>query len=580
MIEPQQYGRYQVKTMLGRGGMATVYHAYDPQFDGDVAVKVIDNRIAAEAEFRTRFRREAQVIKQIHHSAIVPIYDMGEQNGQMYYVMQYMSNGSLSERLKQAPLPLAEIINIFERIASALDMAHQQRVYHRDIKPANILLDQDGRAYLSDFGIARVEEAADHTSRQTQTLIGTPQYMAPEQFLRGEFTWRTDMYQLGVTLFQLLTGVLPYTGTTPFETGLKHVQEPIPSVRQHHPLLLPEVDAIVQKAMAKEPSQRFQSAHELVNALKLIGQQRPFVKQSAHKKANEQAAGGKRPFFRRPESWLVAGGLLLLCGLISFLLFSAAGSDSEAEIPHADMAVLESEVGLPTSAAHTLVPETALEKKASPKIDAYFQQAGREDNQLIWSLENIKLAHESEEMTSLYFEQVLVQDFQAIATFQNPYSADTDAWDYGFLLREQGDEAHLRLYVTSEQTWRLVRGATLTLAEGELGEMILRRGSEDVNVLRVQMQGDQLDFTVNDSDKIEIDMVENPEFVRGAGRIGVGTRFEQGNGISDSTTLVLKFDLFHTVSRIHEEMRGCLPHNGEDNTSVFKQIERQSRDVR
>ena len=162
-MSAEQFGRYVIKGELGRGGMATVFHAYDPRFERDVAIKVLPREFLHDPQFRVRFEREAKTIALIEHPAIVPVYDFGEEEGQPYIVMRYMSGGSLSDRLAQGPLPINEVINMINRLAPALDAAHSKGVIHRDMKPGNILYDQYGNSFLSDFGIARLHQSSNTT---------------------------------------------------------------------------------------------------------------------------------------------------------------------------------------------------------------------------------------------------------------------------------------------------------------------------------------------------------------------------------------------------------------------------------
>jgi serine/threonine protein kinase len=206
----QQIGRYEIIEELGEGGMATVYRAYDPNFGREVAVKVLPRGQKHDATFRQRFEQEAQTIAALEHSAIVPVYDYGEENGRPYFVMRLMTGGSLADRLKGGALSIAEIRYMLDRIDAALDKAHEQGIVHRDIKLANILYDDDdGEPYLSDFGIVKVAQST--TLTQTGGIVGTPAYMSPEQVLgEKDIDGRTDIYSMGAILFEMLSGRLPY----------------------------------------------------------------------------------------------------------------------------------------------------------------------------------------------------------------------------------------------------------------------------------------------------------------------------------------------------------------------------------
>jgi len=263
-------GNYEIVEEVGRGGMAAVYRAYDPKLDRFVAVKVILRGIALDAASLERFNREARVIARLEHPHLIPVYDYDGQNDPPYIVMRFMESGTLKDVMdKTGALPLNEVVFIYRQIASALDYAHKRGIIHRDIKPSNIMVDQDGNAFLTDFGIARLMESSESTHGLTQTgyAVGTPGYMSPEQGLGEGVDGRTDIYAMGVMLFQLLTGKMPYSAETPMAVILKHIQDPIPSAVALKTELNEEIDAILQKAMAKKPEDRYANAIDLANAL-------------------------------------------------------------------------------------------------------------------------------------------------------------------------------------------------------------------------------------------------------------------------------------------------------------------------
>jgi hypothetical protein len=267
-VLPSKVGRYEVKGAVGRGGMGIVLLAHDPRFKRDIAIKVLPREFLDDPTFRVRFEHEAQTIASLEHPAIVPVYDFGEQDGQPYLVMRLMSGGSLASRLKEGALAVAEAAQIVGRIASALDEVHGRGIVHRDLKPANIMFDQYGDAFLADFGIARMAQG---DPDQFSSMIGTPAYMSPEQIYEDKAAdSRSDVYALGVILFEMLTGKAPYQANTPSRVMMMHVLEPVPRIISLNPDLSPAVEAIIACAMAKEPSQRYPTAGDMALALAAV----------------------------------------------------------------------------------------------------------------------------------------------------------------------------------------------------------------------------------------------------------------------------------------------------------------------
>ncbi len=259
--------RYQIVELVGEGGMATVYRAHDPRLKRDVAVKVMLPSLAANPTFRKRFEREAQSVANLRHPNILTVYDYGEtEEGQLYLVVEYVPGGTLRDRLEELA-PLESVVEIVAQVAEALDYAHQQGVIHRDVKPNNILLDELGRPLLADFGLVKpVEE--DRRLTASGMMMGTPDYVAPEQVQGMKVDGRADIYALGVVLFELLTGRHPYDGETPMSVMVKHLTEPMPWPSQFNPQIPPALDEIVLKATAKSPDERYPRAGDMARALR------------------------------------------------------------------------------------------------------------------------------------------------------------------------------------------------------------------------------------------------------------------------------------------------------------------------
>jgi serine/threonine protein kinase len=260
-------GGYQIVEQIGQGGMATVFKAYQPSMDRYVAVKILPSHFTEDESFLGRFTQEARTLAHLEHPHILPVHDYGEQEGTTFLVMRYVKAGTLKDLSdREGPLELERATRILSEVGSALDYAHSQGVVHRDIKPSNVLIDQHGNTFLTDFGIAKlVAETAQFTA--SGAIIGTPAYMSPEQGMGRPADYRCDIYALGVMLYELVTGRVPYEAETPLAVLLKHVNDPLPLPRQIKPDLPAAVERVILKAMAKNPDDRFQSAGAMVDAL-------------------------------------------------------------------------------------------------------------------------------------------------------------------------------------------------------------------------------------------------------------------------------------------------------------------------
>lgn len=267
----QTIGKYKIVEILGRGGMAEVYKAYQESLDRHVAIKLMHSFLADEEGFLSRFQREARAMATLSHTNIVSVYDFDVQNGTYYIVMEFVSGGTLKQTLEGMAalgerMPLSRTVQIVLEIADALAYAHSRGMVHRDIKPANIMINDDGRAVLTDFGIAKILSGPSFTA--TGAMIGTPAYMSPEQGLGQPGDERSDIYALGVLFFQMATGRLPYDADTPLAVILKHVNEPIPESAIRDSEIPEAIHKVLLKSMAKDPEERYQTAHEMANDLR------------------------------------------------------------------------------------------------------------------------------------------------------------------------------------------------------------------------------------------------------------------------------------------------------------------------
>jgi Flp pilus assembly protein TadD len=263
----ENVGAYRIVEQLGSGGMATVYKAYHAALDRYVAIKVIHPAFRGDANFASRFRREARVVAKLDHPNIVPVYDFSQHQGSSYLVMRFVEGETLKARLRRGPITLPEILGVVRPVGNALDYAHSQGVLHRDIKPSNVLLRQDGQVFLTDFGLARIVEAGE-SSLTRDALVGTPQYISPEQAMgKGELDARTDIYSFGILLYELFTGRVPFQADTPYAVIHDHIYAPLPLPSSINPNLPPALEQVLLKALAKKPDDRYSTASQLVAAV-------------------------------------------------------------------------------------------------------------------------------------------------------------------------------------------------------------------------------------------------------------------------------------------------------------------------
>ncbi|MDQ0253770.1 serine/threonine-protein kinase [Evansella vedderi] len=258
--------RYELLKPIGGGGMANVYLAKDIILDREVAIKVLKPQFSEDEEFIRRFRREAQAATSLSHPNVVNIYDVGEEDKIYYIVMEYVRGNTLKDYIQQkGKLHVQEAVQIMEQITSAIEHAHENHIIHRDIKPHNILLSTEGIAKVTDFGIARA--ISDATITHTNSVLGSVHYLSPEQARGGNVTYKSDIYSLGVVMYEMLTGEVPFNGDTAVSVAIKHLQEPLPFLRDIDPSIPQSVENVVLKATMKDPLDRFHSTDEMLHDL-------------------------------------------------------------------------------------------------------------------------------------------------------------------------------------------------------------------------------------------------------------------------------------------------------------------------
>ncbi len=259
-------GPYRVMERIGRGGMAAVYRAYHPGLDRYVAVKVLPEVLAEDPEYRERFQQEARSVARLKHPNILEVFDFGYENGVSYLVLELVDGGTLADRVGQ-PMELREVIRLLEQVAGALDHAHAQGVLHRDIKPSNILLHSNGTPALGDFGLAKML-GSQRRLTGSGTVMGTPEYMSPEQAADEPLGPASDLYSLAIVAYEMLTGRVPFEASTPAATLLSHVTKPMPTTRELKGELSAHVEDVLRRALSKRPEERYESAAAFVAALK------------------------------------------------------------------------------------------------------------------------------------------------------------------------------------------------------------------------------------------------------------------------------------------------------------------------
>ena len=349
-------GPYQIIEQLGAGGMATVYKAYHPALDRDVAIKVLHPAFKNDPQFFVRFQREARIVARLEHPNIVPVYDFNEFEGEPYLVMRFVNGETLKASMQNAPFDAATVLRLMEPVCDALAYAHRQGILHRDIKPSNIILADNGHVFLTDFGLARMAELGESTLSQDM-LVGTPQYISPEQAQgQGNIDGRTDIYALGVVLFEMVTGRVPYSGDTPFAIIHDHIYKPLPLPSSLNEQVSERLEKVVLRALAKNPDDRFSTMEEFWQALKkaltpsgsaaTVVRPVPPPETTVEKKA-------KKKWSKKKIALVAAGALISLFLCVAII----TSQPDETAAPPADVPPVEQSAGQTTDSLPPQNPE-------------------------------------------------------------------------------------------------------------------------------------------------------------------------------------------------------------------------------
>lgn len=331
-------GRYRIEEVVGAGGMATVYKAFDMTLERPVAVKVMRREVVKEPDQLERFRREARAAAKLSHAHIVTVIDAGEENGRPWIVFEYVPGETLKQRIRSnGPLPVTEAVAYAIEVGSALVAAHGAGLVHRDVKPQNVLLDNHGHAKVADFGIARELEESDGLTK-TGRVLGTTDYVAPEQAMGEDVTGQSDVYSLGIVLYEMLTGEVPFKGENHVAVAMKHVKEQLPDVQEARPEVSNALAAVIEKMTAKEPVDRYLSAASAVSDLEDvlafetaraggISGEATAVFDALPKRSRRLAPDGVSHPVRQRIAWLVA--VLAAVGIVVLLVVQLQKSSKD-----------------------------------------------------------------------------------------------------------------------------------------------------------------------------------------------------------------------------------------------------------
>ncbi|MBX3065267.1 MAG: protein kinase [Anaerolineae bacterium] len=552
-------GRYELRERLGKGGMAQVYKAWDTNLDRWVAVKVLHDYLAEETDFKARFEREAKVVAALNHPNIVQVYDydVTERAGQSvcYMVMRYIPGITLRQRMEAGVpqndmLTMTEIAHVMAGVCGALQYAHAQGMVHRDVTPGNILFDDQGNAVLADFGIARMVQSQRVT--QSGTTSGTPLYMAPEQGLGEAGDSRSDIYSLGVILFEMLIGKTPYESESAVAVLLKHVNDPIPSILERNASLPVGLERVVMTALAKEPDQRYQTAMQMLDAFQqAIGGSDQTRKQDLNRTVmlNEQLPTKKPSTTPRRNLALPLGigaalAIFLIGGALVFSLQPRAGDIST--IPTLAVPTGKSRSFAPSM---TTVPMTFAHDFNDLDPEANFWLITTDDPDIYRNIEDgsyhIRHAIPAAAVTTIFYPAATYGPqyiYEADLTISDQCTPDTAS---GIVFRFRSDDQYyvfavngmgqVSLWARSDGKWTELRGLdrnwTDAAAVNKLGKS---------NHLKLIDDGKTLTAFVNDTQVIEIEQ-DQPLWESGSIGVYLASSVVQGDNTPYAEVFVDNF---------------------------------------
>ena len=376
--------RYEIIRSIGEGGMANVYLARDIILNRLVAVKILRGNLAEDEKFVRRFQREAIAASSLNHPNIVEVYDVGEDDGKYFIVMEYVDGKTLKSLIKKrGALTVPEVVDIMLQLTSAIAHAHESYIIHRDIKPQNVIILEDGRVKIMDFGIAAQLNSNEFT--QTNSVMGTVYYLPPEQANGTGATVKSDIYSLGILMFELLTGTVPYKGDSPVEVAIKHMKNPLPSITDAYPEIPQSVENVVLKACAKNPKNRYNSAREMYDDLltvldkdrltepkvKYLYKEDDIEEEVSEKRSNRTLEKGEKRKNKRMNKALIIIGIIIavltLAIIFITLIYPKIFASKDVKIPDVtDMTVSQAE-NLLKDKGFEVDPKT--EKEFNDEID-------------------------------------------------------------------------------------------------------------------------------------------------------------------------------------------------------------------